>query len=276
VEEKNMFLRKFTLLIVAVMLCVSALMTEAQTTSVFSAGLSQPAKIMLTPNSNLLVTETMPMPNSGRVSIIDRAGNRRALIDGLPSGVSTEGPSGPSGLDMRGRTLFVAIGEGDGTLAGPIPGTEIPNPNPSSPLLSAVLEIQFSAHVEKTTQGFSLTLADQQIIAAGGDVTLSNGGGNTMTVGLLANFPNYVASPIPPFPANVRHSNPFGLAVSGNDLYVADGGMNTAVKVILPPAKRKPSRPFRRARILCRSDRPLSKPCRAARALSTDGCWCRC
>jgi hypothetical protein len=226
-----MFLRKFTLLIVAVMLSGLGFQTRAQTTSVFSAGLSQPSKIILTPTGNLLVTETMPMPNSGRVSIIDRTGTRRTLIDGLPSGTSIEGPSGPSGLDMRGRTLFVAIGEGDGTLAGPFPGTEVPNPNPSSPLLSSVLEIRFSANVEKSTQGFSLSLADQQAIAAGGDVTLTNGGGETITVSLLADFPNYVASPIPPFPANVRHSNPFGLAAGGKEIYVADGGMNSVVKI---------------------------------------------
>lgn len=226
-----MFLRKFTLIIVAVMLCGFVLKTEAQTTSVFTTGLSQPAKVVLTPSGNLLVTETMPMPNSGRVSIIDHFGNRRTLIDGLPSGTSPEGPSGPSGLDMHGRTLFVAIGEGDGTLAGPIQGTEIPNPHPSSPILSSVLTIHFSANVEMTTQGFSLTLANQVTLANGGVVTLSNGSGDTITVSLLADFPNFVPNPIPPFPANVRQSNPFGLVVGGGEVFVADGGMNMVVRV---------------------------------------------
>ena len=113
-----MFLRKFTLIIVAAMLCGFVSRTEAQTTSVFTTGLSQPSKIILSPSGNLLVTETMPMPNSGRVSIIDRHGNRRTLIDGLPSGMDPEGLSGPQGLDMQGFTLFVAIGNSDGTLAG--------------------------------------------------------------------------------------------------------------------------------------------------------------
>lgn len=99
---------------IGLMLMLVFASAKAQTTSVFTTGLSQPAKIILTPTDNLLVTETLGPPNSGRVSIIDRNGNRRTLVDGLPSGISAEGPSGPSGLDMRGRTLFVAIGEGDG------------------------------------------------------------------------------------------------------------------------------------------------------------------
>ena len=226
-----MFLRKFTLIIIAVMLCGFVLKMEAQTTSVFTSGLSQPSKVILTPSGNLLVTETMPMPNSGRVSIIDRHGNRRTLIDGLPSGMDPDGLSGPQGLDLNGRTLFVAIGNGDGTLAGPIQGTEIPNFHPSSPILSSVLAIHFSANVEMKTQGFSLTLADHVTMANGGVVTLSNGSGETIIVFLLADFPNFVPDPIPPFPANVRHSNPFGLGVSGGDVYVADGGMNNVVKV---------------------------------------------
>lgn len=204
---------------------------QAQDTSVFTAGLSQPAKIMQTPGGNFLVTETLGPPNSGRVSIIDRNGDRRTLVDGLPSGISTEGPSGPSGLDMRGRSLFVAIGEGDGILAGPIPGTQVPNPNPSSPLLSSVLEINFSARVERSTQGFSLSLADQIVLANGGAVTLRNSGRDSITITKLADFPNFVPNPLPFFAGNVRQSNPFALAASDASVYVADGGMNSVFKV---------------------------------------------
>jgi hypothetical protein len=228
------FMTKKTYILASVMALVLMLTltdAKAQTASVFTGGLSQPAKIILTPEGNLLVTETGGAPNSGRVSIIDSFGNRRTLVDGLPSGISTEGPSGPSGLDLRGRTLFVAIGEGNGTLAGPIPGTELPNPNPSSPILSSVLAIHFSAEVEKSTQGLSLTLADHFTLAGGGDVTLSNGRGDKITVELVADFKNFVAAPLPFFQPNVRHSNPFGLVVAGKDLYVADGGMNSVVRV---------------------------------------------
>jgi len=225
-----MFSRK-VLIIVVVMLCGFVLKAEAQTTSVFTAGLSRPTKLMVTPQGNLLVTETLGPPNSGRVSIIDRNGNRRTLIDGLPSGISPEGPSGPSGLDMRGNTLFVAIGEGDATVAGPIPGTQMPNPNPSSPILSSVLAIDFSANTGRTTQGFSLSTDDQLNLAFGGEVRLSNGSRRTITVKLITNFPDFVPNPIQPLPANVRASNPFALVVGGNDLFVADAGLNSVMKV---------------------------------------------
>ncbi|MDQ3817689.1 MAG: ScyD/ScyE family protein [Acidobacteriota bacterium] len=216
----------------ALTLALTFTTVKAQTTSVFTAGLSLPAKIMLAPGGNLLVTETVGVPNRGRVSIVDPYGNRRTLIDGLPSGTSDTGdPSGPSGLDLRGRTLFVAIGSGDGTVAGAIPGTELPNPNPSSPILSSVLAIHFSSDVEKSTQGFSLTPADHQTLAQGGAVKLTNGAGDKITVEMLADFPNYVADPLPFYPPNVRHSNPFALVATGKDVYIADGGMNSVVKV---------------------------------------------
>lgn len=221
------------LMLGAALVCVLAsARANAQAVSVFATGLETPSKIILTPGGNLLVAESGGVPNTGRVSIIDRNGNRRTLIAGLPSGFSAEGgPSGPQGLDLRGRSLFVAIGEGDGTLAGPFPGTEVPNPNPSSPILSSVLAVHFSTEVEKGTQGFTLTLADHFTLAGGGDVTFNNGGGNRITVELLADFPNYVPDPLPFFPGNVRHSNPFGLVVATKDVYVADGGMNSVVKV---------------------------------------------
>ena len=205
---------------------------NAQVTSVFATGLEGPAKIIITPSGNLLVAESGGAPNTGRVSIVDSSGHRRTLIGGLPSGISAEGgPSGPQGLDLRGRTLFVAVGEGDGTLAGPIPGTEVPNPTPSSPILSSVLAINLSANFEKPSQSFMLTLANHLTLAAGGDVILSNGGGATAVVELIANFPNFVPDPLPFFAGNVRHSNPFGIAVAAKDLYVVDGGMNSVVKV---------------------------------------------
>ena len=76
-------------------------------------------------------------------------------MDGLPSGINdVNEASGPAGLFMPGRTLYVAIGIGDSILAGPFPGTARPNPNPSSPIFSPVLAIHFSANVEKTTAGY--------------------------------------------------------------------------------------------------------------------------
>lgn len=221
------------LMLGAALFCVLAsARANAQAVSVFATGLQTPGKIVLTPEGNLLVAESGGAPNTGRVSIIDRNGNRRTLIAGLPSGFSAEGgPSGPQGLGLSGRTLFVAIGVGDATLAGPIGGTEVPNPNPSSPILSSVLAIHYSADVGKGTQGFTLTLANHFTLAGGGDVTFNNGAGNIITVELLADFLNYVPDPLPFFAGNVRHSNPFGLVVAAKDVYVADGGMNAVMKV---------------------------------------------
>lgn len=212
---------------------------QRQTTSVFTAGLSQPAKIMQTPLGNFLVTETLGPPNSGRVSIIDRSGNRRTLIDGLPSGIGIEGPSGPTGLDMRGRTLYVAIGEGDEVVAGPAQGTQVPNPSPSSPLLSSVLRIDFSAKVERFGRGFSLSPADQIVLANGGAVTLRNGTIDSITVSLLTDIPNTVPNPLPFFTGNVRQSNPFAVAVGGDSLYAADAGMNLVWKINLLSGERQ-------------------------------------
>ena len=73
----------------------------------------------------------------GRVSVIDRkTGARRTLIGGLPSAINQSPagpePTGPSGLALRGRTLYVLIGQGDVVVPGPAPGSEVPNPNPPS------------------------------------------------------------------------------------------------------------------------------------------------
>jgi hypothetical protein len=186
---------------------------------------------------NLLVSERGTRePNTGRISIVERDGNRRTLLDGLPSGIGdVNDPSGPTGLFMRGRTLYVAIGAGDVAIAGPLPGTTLANPNPvSSPLFSSILAIHFSASVEGNTQGLNLTAADQQALASGEKVTLSNGGGDRVEVELIADFPNFVPNPRPALPANIRHSNPYDLVVVDNQAYVTDGGQNLVWRVDLP------------------------------------------
>jgi hypothetical protein len=205
-----------------------AAQANAQCTQIIS-GLRQPLGTALTNQGNLLVSETgTPAPNSGRISIVDAAGNRRTLLDGLPSAINdVNEPSGPAGIFMRGRTLYVAMGVGDVGRAGPIPGTTIPNPaGPSSPIFSSVLAIQFSANAENTTTGFTLTPANQEALANGQTVTLSNGGGDRITIRLIANFPNFVSFPLPFFPPNVQLSNPFQLVAVEDDLYVTDGGRN--------------------------------------------------
>nr|ART37301.1 E96 [uncultured bacterium] len=199
-------------------------------------GLRQPLGSALTNQNNLLVSETGDRAlHSGRISIVDASGNRRTLLDGLPSAINdVSEPSGPAGIFMRGRTLYVAIGTGDAGRAGPIPGTTVPNPNPiSSPIFSSVLGIQFSAKTEETTPGFTMTPADQQSLANGETVVLSDGAEGTLRIRLVVDFPNYVSNPIQPLPTNVQLSNPFGLVPVDDVLYVTDGGRNRVWQVDL-------------------------------------------
>jgi hypothetical protein len=165
------------------------------------------------------------LPNTGRISIVDREGNRRTLLDGVPSGINDVGePSGPAGLFMRGRTLYVVIGVGDSLLPGPVP-----NPNLSSPIFSSILEIHFSANVERNNPQFTLTSADQQALAAGQTVTLSNGAGEKVMLKLIANLPDFTADPTSP--SGLRNTNPFDLVVVDDQVYVTDGGQNAIWQV---------------------------------------------
>ena len=232
--------RKFTLyaFAAAMAFALTSVNATAQsgtaTTSVFATGLRAPTKIIISPKGNLLVAEAGNGPNTGRISIVDQTtGNRRTLVDGLPSGFAPpEGdPSGPSGLEMRGRTLFVVIASGDETLNGPVPGTEIPNPNPSSPFLSSVLSIRLSPLAEDTTQGFAITAADQTALLTRGFMRLADGAGNELTVEVLTNFRNFVPDPIPDLSTNVRSSDPFGIVLRGNVLYVVDASFNLVWEV---------------------------------------------
>lgn len=198
------------------------------------AGLQGPTKLIQSPLGNLIVAETGPaVPNSGRVSIVGLDGTRRTLLAGLPSGENSFGDfAGTQGVVMHGRTLYILNGEGNATLPGPTPfPTEIPNPNPNSPILSSILAVHISAAAEQNTTGFTLTLADHEALKDGETLRFSNGGGDKITVRLLADFPDYVPDPIPPFPGNVDHSNPFGMVRLGNQLYVADGGRNLVFQV---------------------------------------------
>jgi hypothetical protein len=191
-----------------------------------ATGLRIPLGITLSNLGNLLVSESgNAMLHSGRISILSPDGSRRTLIDRLPSGPNDIGePSGPAGIAIRGRTAYVLIGIGDSVLPGPVPTSHLPNPDVSSPLFSSVLAIHFSAAVEQQTAGFTLSLADQQTLAAGGTVILSNGGGDRIQIELVANFPDHVQRT--DIPTLVRGSNPFGIVVAANRLYVTDGGRN--------------------------------------------------
>ncbi|MBA3322780.1 MAG: ScyD/ScyE family protein, partial [Pyrinomonadaceae bacterium] len=203
-------------------------------TSEFATGLRAPTKIIFINSGHLLVAEAGNGPNTGRLSILDRSsGARRTLLDNLPAGLAppNNDPSGPSGLELRGRMLFITIGQGDATLNGPAPGTEMPNPNPSSPIFNSVLAIDLSAVNEATTAGFTLTAANQTTLKSGSQVTLNDGSGQTLTIRLVTDFPDFVAEPRPNFAGNVRPTNSFGLVAAANFLYVVNAGLNSVSRV---------------------------------------------
>jgi len=220
--------------VLTVLLLASSLADAQCPVSVLTTGLNAPSKIIFTTSGNLLVAEQGNGVNTGRISIVDKdSGIRRTLIAGLPSAFAppNNDPSGPSALAMRGRTLYVAIGGGDEVISGPLPNSFVPNPNPSSTLFSSVLAIHFSADSENITNGFALSLLDQITLKNGATVDLDNGGGDKMSIKLLVDFPDYVPEPRPGLPTGVRQSNPFGLVLQGDQLFVADASAN-AVRAV--------------------------------------------
>ena len=126
------------------------------------------------------------------------------------------------------------IGIGDSVLPATVQTRHLPNAEVSSPIYSSVLAIHFSARVENSTAGFTLSLADQQALADRERVILSNGGGDTIEIALVTDFPDHVPDPLPGLPQIVRGSNPFGIALAGDSLYVTDGGRNLVWAVDLP------------------------------------------
>ncbi len=225
-----MNLKRHMLLIIFTIICaLTGIEAMAQSTSVFSTGFKGPAKLVLTGRGNLLVAESGAGANTGRLSLIDRrTGVRRTILDGLPAGANLEGgTSGPSGLALRGNTLFMTIGQGDAVLRGPAQGSEMTNPNPSSPIFSSVLAITASPGVETSTQAFrALNSGDHSNLKSGGEVILMNATGDTLSIRLVADFPDSIPNPRPDFADNVRVSNPFGVAVLGSFLFVVDASLN--------------------------------------------------
>jgi hypothetical protein len=210
---------------------------DAQTTSIHSTGLILPNKIITAGEHSLLVCETGTFtPNTGRISIVDRSsGNRKTLVDGLPSGVNDLGgvptPNGPSGLVLHGHKLYISISSGDAVLSAGGPGLELPNPNPSSQLFDSVLEMVLPGNYEEITDGFHLTLQNQQTLTEGGVVTLENSEGQKMTVRSIANLPDSVPEPVEGALNNVRASNLYGLEFFKKNLYIVDASLNLLYKV---------------------------------------------
>jgi hypothetical protein len=216
--------------LLALALATTSSIALAQAPAVLVAGLKAPIKLALTEQGNLLVAEAGAGPNTGRVSLAERNGNVRTILDGLPAGLAAPNndPSGVEGLVVRGDTLFIVIGVGDVARPGPRPGTEVPNPEgPSSPILSSVIKARFNAPVDQLTGGFGMTPADHMRLADGHEVTLSNANGEQAKLELLTDFRDYVPDPN----IIVRPSHPFGAVLQENSLFVVDAAMNTINRV---------------------------------------------
>ncbi len=227
-----MFTRKIltTLVFVLFALVSGVPETGAQTATTFVTGLRNPSKIIYAQRYGVFfVSESGPpmTTNTGRISIISTAGAAATLLDGLPSGPAppNNDAAGPSAMWLDGNTLYIAISTGNATLAGPAPGSEIPNPNPASPLFSSILELQLPSSGRLTRFSYQLQPGDQTRLASGETLTVGSGV-NRSTLRMAANFPDFTPSFRPDVPNNVRPSNPFGLVGAGSKLYVADAAQN--------------------------------------------------
>lgn len=221
-----------SLLLLATLLLAPGLVAQ---TPPFSAGFRSPIKLAFTHAGNLIVAEAGSGPNSGRISLVDRTnGARRTLIDALPSGIhvaEVPQPSGPAGLALHGSTLYLSISSGDSVLPGPQPGMELPNPAPSSPILSSILSLRANRSLDVLEGGFVLAFSDHALLKSGQSVTLTNGAGEELRIRLIVDFPDYVPEPRPTLPENVRLSNPFSMIALGQWLFVVDASLNLMRRV---------------------------------------------
>jgi DNA-binding beta-propeller fold protein YncE len=187
-------------------------------------------KLARTPAGNLLVTDAGRENHTGRLSLVTRAGSRTTVLEGLPAAVAAEGTSGPTAIEVAGSVVYVAIGEGDTLVAGPRPGSQVPNPRgAASPLFSTILQLRLPVNVDALTAGYTLSQQDRARLADGQDVRLESAQG-AATISVLADFRDYTPDPN----TIVRGSNPFGLALDpdlANTLWVADAGQNAVLRV---------------------------------------------
>ena len=214
-------------LLIAIVALTASQTGHAQSPGPVATGIPGPTKLLTIEGTDItLVAGAGAALNSGHVTAFDRDGRSVVILSGLPSGPSAPNndPSGPSALHLAGGRLYIAIGAGDSLIRGPMPGTELANPSPTSPIFSSILVLDVSQ--EGTAGGFALTPADRAQIAAGAEVRLTNAGGERADIRLVVDFPNYVPDPIPAVPNNVEASNPFAMTGSESQLDVADAGLN--------------------------------------------------
>ncbi len=234
--RRQIFARWIACVAIAYVLSTFTLLAQCPVEPV-AFGLQAPTKIIATGSGYLLIVEAGFGSNQGRISVFNPAnGQVWPLVDGLPSGFSPPNgdPSGPSGLALVGNTLYISIGLGDAIIAGPLPNTQVANPNSSSPLFSSVLALDLGPQGKSFHGGFLLTTANQSTLASQQPVTLQNANGENATMRLIANFPDYVPEPVAGVPDNVRQSNPFGIVAIDDHLYVPDASSNNLRVIDLP------------------------------------------
>ncbi len=158
-------------------------------------------------------------------------GVRRTFLDSLPSGTEvTGGGSGPTGMAVQARTLYIALGGGDAERRGERPGTSVHNPQgASSALFASILRVRVNQDLETVTGPFRLTPAHQQALNEGGEVQIEDGSGGTIALDVLARFP--ISEPDPN--AIYRFANLWGLALSpdGAALFAVDASMNALLRI---------------------------------------------
>jgi DNA-binding beta-propeller fold protein YncE len=250
----------FNLMMTACVLLSASVYASAQNVSVFASDLKAPTRLLVTEGGNLLVAEAGEGINTGRVSIIDRAGQRRTLIDGLPAaprcGELFEKNSGPAGLALRGTTLFIPIGAGDncgepdagggddegylsfhGNSKTAFNGTAfVENPNPASPLLRSILTFKFTEPIDALAGGFSLPAILHAVVASGAEITLTGTGGAQAQLRQLVQFPFQPAECLYPglFGDCPNYaSDPSALALFGQSLFVVDGRLRVVYQTSL-------------------------------------------
>ncbi|MEP6923175.1 MAG: hypothetical protein ABI954_01810, partial [Pyrinomonadaceae bacterium] len=223
--------KTFAITVFAMFLLVSFVSeTGAQTATTFVTGLQNPNKIIYSERySVFFVSEAGPSTtaNSGRISVVTNDGAVYPILVGLPSGPAAPNgdASGPSAMWFDGNSLYIAIGVGNATINGQAPGSEIPNPNPNSPIFSSILELKLPLHGRLSGHSYQIQPADHTRLANGETLYLGFAQYRA-TLRLITNFPDYTPNPRPDVPNNVRNSNPFGLVGAGSKLYVADAAQN--------------------------------------------------
>ncbi len=216
------------LLFLGVVVLGAAADVNGQVAQPYVTGLRGPIRTYPLPAGELLVVEGgQGRANSGRVSLVDRHARRFTVIDDLPSGFHgpSNDPSGPSAVLLSGRRLYILMGNGDVTIAGP-GGIERPNPSPSSPLFSCILLVELPVGSVDLPTGFVLPRSAHETIAGGGAVYLTNADGDAARVSRIVDFVDYSPAPRPDAPDNVLISNTFAMVGTEARIDVVDAARN--------------------------------------------------